>query len=152
MPDGCLAPSLALKMNYLLWIEDMAVLNKAKNISGSVSVNYWCLHSGHILSVGANKFIIWSICGLLIMILYLRIMAKNIRAYVASKEMACLSNEHLYFDALWVKVMRTLISPDLVGTSYNVAVSLCCVFEKRNKSELSRISSFKRSCKLLTGV
>lgn len=34
LPDGCLAPSLALKMNYLLWIEDMVALNEAKNVKG----------------------------------------------------------------------------------------------------------------------
>jgi hypothetical protein len=34
MPEGCLAPSLALKMNYLLWIEDMASLNQAQQVSG----------------------------------------------------------------------------------------------------------------------
>ena len=34
MPEGCLAPSLALKMNYLLWIEDMAKLNAVPNASG----------------------------------------------------------------------------------------------------------------------
>jgi len=31
------------------------------------------------------------------------------------------------FNTLQIKVMITLISPELVSTSYNVAVSLCCV-------------------------
>jgi len=65
--------------------------------------------------------------------------------------MVRLSNEHLYFDALWVKAMRTLISPELVWTSYNVAVSLCYVLWNVTSLSLSRISSFKRNCKLLTG-
>ncbi len=43
------------------------------------------------------------------------------------ERMTCLSEECLYFDALGVKVMRTRISPELVSTSYNVAISLCCV-------------------------
>ncbi len=66
--------------------------------------------------------------------------------------MARLSNEHLYFDALWVKVMRTLFSPELVWASYNAAVSLCCILWNVRSLSLSRISSFKRSWELLTGV
>ena len=31
------------------------------------------------------------------------------------------------FNTLQVKLMITLISPELVSTSYNVAVSLCCI-------------------------
>ncbi len=48
--------------------------------------------------------------------------------------------------------MRTLISPELVWTSYNVAVSLCHVLRNVTSLSLSRISSFKRSLELLTGV
>jgi hypothetical protein len=66
--------------------------------------------------------------------------------------MAHLSDEHLYFDALWVKVMRTLISPGLVWTSYNVAISLCSVLRNVTSLSLSRISSLKRSWKLSIGV
>ncbi len=68
------------------------------------------------------------------------------------ERMAHLSEEHLYFDALWVKVMRALISPELVWTSYNVAFSLCCVLWNVTSLSMSRISSFKRSWELLTGV
>ena len=66
--------------------------------------------------------------------------------------MACLSDERLYFNALWVKVMRTLISPELVWTSYNVSISLCSVLRNVTSLSLSRISSLKRSWKLSTGV
>jgi len=66
--------------------------------------------------------------------------------------MTCLSEECLYFDALGVKVMRTRISPELVSTSYNVAISLCCVLWNVTSLSLSRISSFKKSWELLTGV
>ncbi len=68
------------------------------------------------------------------------------------ERMARLSNEHLYFDALWVKVVRTLISSELVSKSYNVAVSLCCVLWNVTSLSLSRISSFKMSLRLLTDV
>jgi hypothetical protein len=43
------------------------------------------------------------------------------------RETVRLSGKHIYVDALRVKVMRTLISPQLVQTSYNVAVPLCCI-------------------------
>jgi len=62
------------------------------------------------------------------------------------------SDEHLYFNALWVKVMRTLVSPELVWTSYNGTVSLCCVLWYVTSLSLCNISSFKRSWELLTGV
>jgi hypothetical protein len=48
--------------------------------------------------------------------------------------------------------MRTLISQELVWTSYNVAVSLCCFLRNVTSLSLSRIFSFKRSWQLLTGV
>jgi len=86
------------------------------------------------------------------MILYHRVSGKSVGAYVVSKETACFSDEHLYFDTLWVKVRRTLASPELVWSSYNVAVSLCCVLRKVISLSLCRISSFKRSWKLSTGV
>jgi hypothetical protein len=41
---------------------------------------------------------------------------------------AHLSGKHLYVDTLWFKVMRTPVSPELVLTSYNVVVSLCCIW------------------------
>ncbi len=66
--------------------------------------------------------------------------------------MALLSDEHLYLDALWVKFVRTLISPELVWISYNVALSLCCVLWNVTSLSLSKISSFKRSWELLTGI
>ncbi len=34
------------------------------------------------------------------------------------------------------KVMRTLVSPELVYTSFDTVVSLCCTFMKHCKSEL----------------
>ncbi len=77
--------------------------------------------------------------------------SENVGAYVTSKEMACLSNECLYSDALWVKIVRTLISPELVWTSY-IAVSFCCVLRNVTNLSLSRISNFKRSWNLLIGV
>jgi hypothetical protein len=46
---------------------------------------------------------------------------------VKKKTTACLSGKHRYIDALWFNVMRTSISPELVWTSYNVVVSLCCI-------------------------
>ncbi len=49
---------------------------------------------------------------------------------------ACLSDERFHFDALWVKVTRILIYPELVWTSSNVALYLCCGCMKCNKSEL----------------
>ncbi len=64
---------------------------------------------------------------------------------------ACLSDKHLGVDSLWFKVMRTPVSPELVWTSYNVAVSLHCILWNVSLN-LSRISSFKRSWELLTGV
>ncbi len=45
-----------------------------------------------------------------------------------------------------------LVSPELVWTSYNVAVSLCCFLWNVTSLRLSRIYSFKRSWELLTGV
>ncbi len=48
--------------------------------------------------------------------------------------------------------MRTLVSPELVWTCYNVTVSLSCVLGNVTSMSLSRISSFKRSWELLTGV
>ncbi len=65
---------------------------------------------------------------------------------------ARLSDERLYFNTLWVNVMRTLIYLELVSTSYNVALSLCCVLWNVTCLNLSRISSFKRRWELLTGV
>ncbi len=61
------------------------------------------------------------------------------------ERMACLSDNCLNFDALWVKVMRTLISPELVWTSYNSTLSLCCHWWNVTSLSLSRISTFKRS-------
>ncbi len=66
--------------------------------------------------------------------------------------MACLSSKHLCADALWFKVLRTPISPELVWTSYNFAVSLCCILWNVTSLNLSIISSFKRSWELLTWV
>ncbi len=57
--------------------------------------------------------------------LFHRVTAKMLELS-SGKKMACLSDE-ASFDALRVKVMRTLISPELVSTSYNVEVPLCCV-------------------------
>ncbi len=48
--------------------------------------------------------------------------------------------------------MRTLISPELVWTSYNVAVSLCSVLRNVTILTLSRISSFKRIKNYWLGV
>ncbi len=45
-----------------------------------------------------------------------------------------------------------LVSPELVWTSYNVAVSLRCVLRDVTRLSLSRNSSFKRSWELLIGV
>ena len=56
------------------------------------------------------------------------------------------------FDALRVKVIRTLISPELVWTNYNSTLLYVAVVWNVTSLSLSRIFSFKRSWEMLTGV
>ncbi len=61
------------------------------------------------------------------------------------------SGEHHYINALWFKVMRTPVSPQLVWTRQCCKFSLCCILWFVTSMNLTRISSFKRSWELLTG-
>ena len=71
-----------------------------------------------------------------VMILYHMLAAKHKSLCRIKEKIACLSGKCLYVDALWFKVMRTPVSPELVWTIYNVAVSLWCILVKCSKSEL----------------
>jgi hypothetical protein len=62
-----------------------------------------------------------------ITILYHKISAKCRSLFCFEEKTARLSGRQLYVDTLWFKVMRTPVSPELVRTSYDVAVSLCCI-------------------------
>ncbi len=86
------------------------------------------------------------------MLLYHKVAAKCWSLCSIKEKTVHLRSEFLYINALWFKVMRTSVSPELVWTSYNVAVSLCCILWNETNLNLSRISSFKRSWELLTGV
>jgi hypothetical protein len=52
--------------------------------------------------------------NIVIMILYHKVAAKCRSLNCIEEKMARLSGEHLCVDALWFKVMRTPISPELV--------------------------------------
>jgi hypothetical protein len=67
-------------------------------------------------------------------------------------KMACARWWASHFNTSWIKVTRTLVSPELVWTSFNVALSLCYGLWNVTSLSLSRISSFKRSWEFLTGV
>jgi hypothetical protein len=54
-------------------------------------------------------------------------------------------------DASWIKVTITLLSPKLVWTSFNVALSLCYCLWNVACLSLSRTASFKMSLELMTG-
>ena len=64
----------------------------------------------------------------MIMKLHHMVAAKCQSLCSVGEKMARVSGKHLYDYALWFKVMRTPVSPELVLTSYNVVVSFCCIW------------------------